>query len=494
MSTPCRIKHIRHCFRRWLCSGHRHPGGRQHGPRGFRVALQRKRLDRLENTGGRRRALEGVDGVIDYDAGSEASGDKALWSEVEYRDFILQIDWRLKEAPFINKNIPYILPDGTHAKDIDGKELKLALPDADSGVYLRGDGRFQANIWCWPIGSGEMYSVRMDPKSSPELRPPPRPAPRPTSRSASGTTSRSPSKARPSASLERQDRHRRGRPFPTCPTPVASPSSTMAARTKTANGPAPQPGPVQKHLHQRAEWERFREARRAVKGSADHRRPRPRGCVLHDLRRIQGPASLPVVTSATAFKTDLRGKYDVLIMYDFTRDLDEAGKKNLRDFVESGGGRRRPPSRPAELPELGLVDRPGRRRQLSPQSRRRSPLVKRQEQSADLRHSGGEAPDHRRESLRFTSRTKRTRGMRISPRVRPLLTTDHPQATRIWRGSAPMSDIGSSQSSSATAPRPSAILPIEPSSTTPSSGRPARPSKFVHSSLTPSGTKRGIIT
>ena len=25
-------------------------------------------------------------------------------------------------------------------------------------------------------------------------------------------------------------------------------------------------------------------------------------------------------------------------MYDFTRDLDEAGKKNLRDFVESGGG------------------------------------------------------------------------------------------------------------------------------------------------------------
>ena len=68
----------------------------------------------------------------------------------------------LGELPFINKNIPYILPDGTHARGIDGKELKLALPDADSGVYLRGDGRFQANIWCWPIGSGELYSVRMD--------------------------------------------------------------------------------------------------------------------------------------------------------------------------------------------------------------------------------------------------------------------------------------------------------------------------------------------
>src|SRR5262245_55380933 len=44
-----------------------------------------------------------VDGAIDYDAGSEASGDKNLWSEREYGDFVLRLDWRLKEAPFINK-------------------------------------------------------------------------------------------------------------------------------------------------------------------------------------------------------------------------------------------------------------------------------------------------------------------------------------------------------------------------------------------------------
>ncbi|WP_422925713.1 3-keto-disaccharide hydrolase [Singulisphaera sp. PoT] len=111
-----------------------------------------------------------VDGIIDYDALSEAKGDKTLWSEKEYTDFVLKLDWRIKEAPFINKNIPYILPNGTHAKDIHGKELKLALPDADSGVYLRGDGHYQVNIWCWPIGSGEMYSVRMDPKTLPEVR------------------------------------------------------------------------------------------------------------------------------------------------------------------------------------------------------------------------------------------------------------------------------------------------------------------------------------
>jgi hypothetical protein len=111
-----------------------------------------------------------VDRAIDYDAQSEAKGDKNLWSEREYRDFILRLDWRLKEAPFLNKNVPYILPDGTHAKDVHGKELRLALPDADSGVFLRGHGDFQVNIWCWPIGSGEMYTQRMSTKSSPELR------------------------------------------------------------------------------------------------------------------------------------------------------------------------------------------------------------------------------------------------------------------------------------------------------------------------------------
>jgi len=49
-------------------------------------------------------------------------------------------------------------------------------------------------------------------------------------------------------------------------------------------------------------------------------------------------AGMPVSTSSEAFKKDLRGKYDVLIMYDFSRDLDATGKQNLRDFVESGKG------------------------------------------------------------------------------------------------------------------------------------------------------------
>jgi hypothetical protein len=111
-----------------------------------------------------------VDGVIDYDAESEARGDKSLWTEREFGDFVLRVDWRIKEAPYVNPRIPYVLPDGTHARDTRGKELRLALPDADSGIYLRGSGRYQVNIWCWPIGSGEMYGIRTHPKTPPELR------------------------------------------------------------------------------------------------------------------------------------------------------------------------------------------------------------------------------------------------------------------------------------------------------------------------------------
>ncbi len=111
-----------------------------------------------------------VDGVIDYDAQSEAPGAKDLVSEREFADYVLHIDWRIKETPYVNPNVPYILPDGTHARDVQGKEMKLALPDSDSGIFIRGSGRHQVNIWCWPIGSGEMYGLRMDPGSSAELR------------------------------------------------------------------------------------------------------------------------------------------------------------------------------------------------------------------------------------------------------------------------------------------------------------------------------------
>ncbi|MBN2136489.1 MAG: DUF1080 domain-containing protein [Sedimentisphaerales bacterium] len=111
-----------------------------------------------------------IDGVIDYDAQSEAPGDKSLWHTEDLRDFVLRVDWRIKETPYINPNIPYILPDGTHARDIKGNEMRMALPDSDSGVFLRGSGKNQVNIWCWPIGSGEFYGYRTDRNQPAEIR------------------------------------------------------------------------------------------------------------------------------------------------------------------------------------------------------------------------------------------------------------------------------------------------------------------------------------
>jgi len=46
----------------------------------------------------------------------------------------------------------------------------------------------------------------------------------------------------------------------------------------------------------------------------------------------------PVMDSKLAFQQDIRAKYDVLVFYDFTRDMEDKAKKNLREFVESGKG------------------------------------------------------------------------------------------------------------------------------------------------------------
>lgn len=110
-----------------------------------------------------------MDGVIDYDAQSEAK-DKNLWSEKEYKDFILYVDWRIKETPYTNPRVPFIMPNGTHKLDENGKEITISVPDSDSGIFLRGEGKSQVNIWCWPIGSGEVYGYRMDKNMTADVR------------------------------------------------------------------------------------------------------------------------------------------------------------------------------------------------------------------------------------------------------------------------------------------------------------------------------------
>ncbi|MSU48757.1 MAG: DUF1080 domain-containing protein [Opitutus sp.] len=110
-----------------------------------------------------------LNSVIDYDARSEAPGEKHLWTEKSYKDFVLRIDWRIKETTGLY-NMPTVLPDGTHQKGPDGKDIITPTANADSGILLRGNSKSQINIWCWPIGSGEVYGYRMDKNMPPEVR------------------------------------------------------------------------------------------------------------------------------------------------------------------------------------------------------------------------------------------------------------------------------------------------------------------------------------
>ena len=110
-----------------------------------------------------------VDRVIDYDAQSEATKDKNLWTRQSFGDFVLQIDWRLKRTTGLYP-MPIVLPDGSYKTDENGEVIKIDRPNADSGIFLRGYSKAQINIWCWPVGSGEVYGYRNDKNQPTEIR------------------------------------------------------------------------------------------------------------------------------------------------------------------------------------------------------------------------------------------------------------------------------------------------------------------------------------
>lgn len=111
-----------------------------------------------------------VNGVIDYDASSEAKDDKSLWTVKSYKNFELMVDWRIKEVVYISRNMKIVMPDGTNKKNADGKEINMSVPDSDSGILPRGSSKAQFNIWNWPVGSGEMYGYRTWDKATAEMR------------------------------------------------------------------------------------------------------------------------------------------------------------------------------------------------------------------------------------------------------------------------------------------------------------------------------------
>lgn len=128
-------------------------------PAGFTSLFNGKDLEHWKIPEGDNGHWKVLDGVIDYDALSEASGDKSLWSKKSFRDFTLKVDWKIKRTTGLY-DVPTVLPDGSYKLDENGKKIVTPTPNADSGIYLRGTGKCQVNIWCWPVGSGEVYGYR----------------------------------------------------------------------------------------------------------------------------------------------------------------------------------------------------------------------------------------------------------------------------------------------------------------------------------------------
>ena len=89
------------------------------------------------------------DGVLEHDG---LGGD--LWSEQEWGDLELQVEWRWSGTPQLVE-FPVI--------DASGQQLdrmEKVLDAGDSGIFLRGLYKAQANLFCYPVGSGEFWEYR----------------------------------------------------------------------------------------------------------------------------------------------------------------------------------------------------------------------------------------------------------------------------------------------------------------------------------------------
>jgi hypothetical protein len=112
------------------------------------------------------------DWVLHYDGKSEAKEpkEKHLWTEKEYGDFELVVDWRLPAKPK-DESYPVVLPSGDDKLDEQGKVVMRQVKDAgNSGILLRGSEEAQINICCYPVGSGEITAVRVNKQLPAEVR------------------------------------------------------------------------------------------------------------------------------------------------------------------------------------------------------------------------------------------------------------------------------------------------------------------------------------
>ncbi|MDA0725061.1 MAG: DUF1080 domain-containing protein [Verrucomicrobia bacterium] len=104
-----------------------------------------------------------IDGVIDY----EAKGGN-LVTEKSFGDYTLRLDWRFKRTAGPPYNAKIFDAEGNQKKGKDGKPMTKPVKNADSGIFVRGSGNSQVNLWCWPCGSGHLWAFHQS--DNPSIR------------------------------------------------------------------------------------------------------------------------------------------------------------------------------------------------------------------------------------------------------------------------------------------------------------------------------------
>lgn len=143
------------------------PSPEQLAAQGFQSLFNGKDLSGWKVPEGDNGHWKVLGGVIDYDASSEAKGNKSLYTEEEFGNYTVYFDWRFKRTTGLYP-MPTILPDGSYKTDENGERIITPTANADSGLLFRPG--HQVNLWCWPCGSGELWMVRNNKDATPEQR------------------------------------------------------------------------------------------------------------------------------------------------------------------------------------------------------------------------------------------------------------------------------------------------------------------------------------
>jgi hypothetical protein len=93
-----------------------------------------------------------------------------LWTENEFQNFNMIIDWRLTGEP-VAKSVSVIMPDGKQAEDSDGKKITVPIRyTGEGGIFIRGSDKVGVRMTSWPEGSGGFIGYREEGVFDPETR------------------------------------------------------------------------------------------------------------------------------------------------------------------------------------------------------------------------------------------------------------------------------------------------------------------------------------